>query len=179
MTRRKFRFFMVVFVMFSFSLLAGIMVQNLKSHKDSNSANPSTDQVLNESMSDGGSDSALRVENLEFFVNESAVKKTKTTTNEVTTFVIETKLFITNNSSKVANIDPDAFKITYDTAGAGLLFSTEYGNIEKPVILDAHQTTAINFVVKYVIHDVEKFNDYQKRQLKFDYIDKQILVCLV
>ena len=170
---------MVAFIMVSVSILAGFMVQNIKSNRDSNSLNPPLDQVLNESMSDGGSDSALKVENLEFFVNESAVKKTKITSNEVTTFVVEVKLFITNNGSKVANIDPDAFKITYDTEGSGLLFSMEYGNIEKPIILEADQTTAINFVVKYIIQDAEKFNDYKKRQLKFDYIDKQILVCLV
>ena len=93
--------------------------------------------------------------------------------------ILKAKLFITNNSANTVNVDPDAFRITYDTEGAGLLFSTEYGNIEKPVVLEAYQTTAINFVVKYVIQDAEKFNDYKKRSLKFDYIDKQILVCLV
>ena len=170
---------MMIFVIVSISILAGFMVQNMKHKGSSNYINPTTDKVLNESMSDGGTDSSLRVESLEFFVNESAVKKTKTTSNEVTTFTIEAKLFITNNGSKVVNIDPDAFKITYDTEGAGLLFSTEYGNIEKPVVLEANQTTAINFVVKYVIYDAENFNDYKKRELKFDYIDKQILVCLV
>ena len=176
MTRRKFRFFMVAFIVISVSVLAGFMVQNLRHKDSSNSINPSIDKVLNETMSDGGNDSSLRIEKLEFFVNESAVK---TTSNEVTTFTIEAKLFITNNSSKVANIDPDAFKITYDTEGTGLLFSTEYGNIEKPVVLEANETTAINFVIKYVIHDAENFNDYKKRELRFDYIDKQILVCLV
>ena len=100
MTRRKFRFFMLSFVMVSLFILAGFMVQNVKYKRSSSSLNPSPDTVLNETMSDGGLNSALKVENLEFFVNESAVKKTKTTTNEVTTFVIEAKLFITNNGSK-------------------------------------------------------------------------------
>lgn len=179
MTRKKFRFFMIAFILVSVSALVGIMVQNLNKNKGLGSEIQINDSVLNESMSDGNSDSVSGEEDLEFFVNESAVKKTKTTVNEVTTFIIETKLFVTNNASKVANIDPDAFKISYDTAGAGLLFSVEYGDIEKPIVLEAGQSTAINFVVKYVIQDAESFNDYQKRELKFDYMDKQILVCLV
>lgn len=179
MTRKKFRIFMIAFIMVSVSVLAGFMVQNLRQNKASSPVSSTSENVLNESMVDGNNKSSKVEESLEFFVNESAVKKTKTTLNEVTTFVIETKLFITNNGSKVANIDPDAFKITYDTEGAGLLFSTEYGDIQKPIVLEANQTTAINFVVKYIIQDAEMFNDYKKRELKFDYIDKQILVCLV
>ena len=169
---------MMVFTMISIIVLAGFMVIN-KRQNSSESELRYPEIIQNESMSDGSSDSMLRGEKLEFFVNESAVKKTKMTTNEVTTFVIETKLFITNNSAKTVNVDPDAFKITYDTDGQGLLFSTEYGNIEKPVVLEAYQTPSINFVIKYLIQDAENFNDYTKKTLKFDYMDKQILVCLV
>lgn len=178
MTRKKFRFYMLMFTMISTLILSGFII-NHNNQKSSEGLIRQPEIVQNESMSDGSSNSALWAEQLEFFVNEGAVKKTKTTINEVTTFVIETKLFITNKSLKTVNIDPDAFKITYDTEGAGLLFSTEYGNIEKPVVLEAYETTAINFVVKYVIQDAEKFNDFKKRVLKFDYIDKQVLVCLV
>jgi hypothetical protein len=148
---------MVSFIIVSIAILSGFMVRNLREDKHTNSINPSTDNLLNESMADGGTNSNLWQDNLEFFINETAVKKTKTTINEVTTFVLETRLFITNTGSKVATLDPDAFKITYDTEGSGLLFSTEYGDIEKPIVLEANQSTAINFVVKYVIQFKKSF----------------------
>ena len=179
MTRKKFRFFMITFIMVSVFVVMGFFIQNFNKNKDSSSGNSISDKATNESLVNSESGQLSNAETLEFYVNESAVKKTKTTSNEVTTFVIECKLFITNSGAKTASIDPDAFKINYDTEGAGLLYSIEYGDIEKPIILDSHETTSINFVVKYVIHDIEKFNDNKKSELKFNYIDKQILVCLV
>ena len=93
--------------------------------------------------------------------------------------MLEAKLFITNKSSNTATIDPDGFSINYDTEGKGLLYSIEYGDIEKPVILEGNETTAINFVVTYLIQDVENFNDTKKQNLKFNYINEEILTCLV
>lgn len=179
MTRKKFRFFMITFIMISVLVVMGFMVQNLNKNKSQDAGNSLSDKVTNESVINSESNQPAKSDSLEFYLNESAVKKTKTTSNEVTTFVIEAKLFITNSGTKTASIDPDAFKISYDTNGAGLLYSIEYGEIEKPIILDASQTTAINFVVKYVIHDLENFNDNKKSELKFNYIDKQILLCQV
>ena len=92
---------------------------------------------------------------------------------------MEAKLFITNKSSRVESIDPDAFSISYDTEGKGLLYSIDYGDIEKPIILEGKATTAINFVVKYLIQDVENFNDNKKQKLQFNYINEQVFNCLV
>lgn len=179
MTRKKFRFFMVTFIIFSVFVVMGFMVQNLNKNNQNSAVNSLSDKVTNESNVNSEDLANTKNDTLEFYVNDSSVKKTKTTSNEVTTFVIETKLFITNNGPKTASIDPDAFKINYDMEGLGLLYSIEYGQIEKPIILDKSETTSINFIVKYVIQDIEKFNDNKKRELKFNYIDKEILVCLV
>ena len=93
--------------------------------------------------------------------------------------MLEAKLFITNKSSSVENIDPDAFMVSYDTEGKGLLYSINYGNIEKPIVLEGKATTAINFVVTYLIQDVENFNDNKKQTLQFSYINNPIFTCQV
>lgn len=170
---------MITFIIISISVLSGFMINNLQDRKNLASQD-GQDSILTEGVIESNKDNNIEDKNgFSFYVNESAVKKTKTTTNEITTFVLETKLFITNNSSKIATIDPDAFAISYDTEGTGLLYSIEYGDIEKPVVLEGYETTSINFVVKYLIQDVENFNDHQKHNLKINYINEQILVCLV
>ena len=174
MKRKKFRIFMVAFIVVSTAILSGFMINNLHKRNKLNSQNNQ-----NSIVTEGAADNNKTEDELSFYLNESAVKKTKTTTNEITTFVLEAKLFITNETSKTVAIDPDAFVLSYDTEGTGLLFSIEYGDIEKPIILEGNQTTAINFVVKYIIQDVSKFNDYQKHELKIKYMNKDILTCNV
>lgn len=179
MTRKKFRIFMAVFMILSVSVLSGLMIVGLKDRNKSGAqTNPSS--AVNGGVTENfqGSDNKQET-GFSFYINESAAKKTKTTTNDITTFVLETKLFITNKSASVATIDPDAFVLSYDTNGTGLLYSIEYGEIEKPIVLEGKSTTAINFVVKYLIQDVENFNDHQKHTLTINYIGEQILVCSV
>lgn len=176
MTRKRFKIFMAVFIVVSTAVLSGFMINNFHDRKKSNSQNNQ-----NSIVTEGAADSPKpeESEQLSYYLNESAAKKTKTTTNEITTFVLETKLFITNETSRVAAIDPDAFVLSYDTEGTGLLFSIEYGDIEKPIILEGEQTTAINFVVKYIIQDVSKFNDYQKHELVIKYMNEVVLTANV
>ena len=179
MKRKRLKIFMITFIIISISVLSGFMINNFQTRKDSASqgsqATEQTEGVENLS----GNDMVQEETGFSFYVNESAVKKTKTTSNEVTTFVLEAKLFITNKSSNVETIDPDAFMVSYDTEGKGLLYSIEYGNIEKPIILEGKATTAINFVVTYLIQDVENFNDHKKHNLQFNYINESIYDCMV
>lgn len=177
--RKRLKIFMITFIVISISVLAGFMINNLQNRKKSQ-LNEVPDQVQTEGVSGNYKDNGQSDEiSFSFYMNENAVKKTKTTSNEVTTFNLELKLFITNNSSKTANIDPDAFSIGYDTNGAGLLYSIEYGDIEKPVVLEGKETTSINFVVKYLIQDVKNFNDHEKHNLKINYINEEILTSMV
>ena len=179
MTRKRFKVFMIIFIIISISVLSGFMINNFQNRKKSGSGDEQN-KVQTEGVSGNFKDNGQSEETgFMFYMNESAVKKTKTTSNEVTTFNLELKLFITNKSSKTANIDPDAFSINYDTKGTGLLYSIEYGDIEKPVVLEGNQTTSINFVVKYLIQDVANFNDHEKHSLKINYINQEILTSLV
>lgn len=177
MARKRFRIFMITFIIVSASVLTGFMIKNFDK-KDKGTNQTAHNQVISEGMTNNNSEQSDK-ENLVYYVNENAIKKTKTTSNEITKFVVEAKLFITNTGSKTATVDPDAFSVSYDTEGAGLLYKISYGNIEKPVLIEANTTTSITFVVEYVIKDVESFNDTKKKTLKFNYIDEQILVCLV
>jgi len=179
MTRKRFKIFMITFIIISISVLSGFMINNLQNRKKSTPSNEGGDGVQTEGVTGNYNDNGIEEETFSFYVNENTIKKTKTTSNEVTTFNLELKLFITNNSSKTANIDPDAFSISYDTKGAGLLYSIEYGNIEKPVVLEGYETTSINFVVKYLIQDVQNFNDHEKHNLKINYISEEILTSMV
>jgi len=177
MKRKRFRIFMITFIIISISVLSGFMINNFQ-HRRKQQLENTVPPTVTEGI--GGSSSGSQEESgLNFYVNESAVKKTKTTSNEVTTFVLEAKLFITNTGSNTETIDPDAFMINYDTEGKGLLYSIEYGDIEKPIILEGKATTAINFVVTYLIQDVENFNDNKKQTLQFNYINNPIFTCLV
>lgn len=179
MTRKRYKTFMIAFIIISISILSGFMINNFHSKKKGDSQSNQNTSITG-GVSGGYTDDGFRDETgFAFYLNESAVKKTKMTTNEVTTFVLETKLFITNKSSSIQTIDPDAFSISYDTNGMGLLYSVEYGDIEKPIVLKGNETTSINFVIKYLIQDVKNFNDHEKHELKINYINEQILICLV
>ena len=179
MKRKRFRVFMVSFIVVVTAVLSAFMISNLKDRKQSNSQNNPSSAVTDGTGENYKGDNAQEETGFTFYVNESAVKKTKTTTGEITTFVLEVKLFITNKSSKTETIDPDAFALSYDTEGKGLLFSVDYGDIEKPIILDGKSTTSINFVVTYLIQDVENFNDFYKHNLTINYVGEQILLCSV
>lgn len=176
MKRKRFRIFMITFIIISISVLSGFMINNFQ-HRRKQQLENTIPPTVTEGI--GGSSSGSQESRLSFYVNESAVKKTKTTSNEVTTFVLEAKLFITNTGSSTETIDPDAFMVNYDTEGKGLLYSIEYGDIEKPIILEGKSTTAVNFVVTYLIQDVENFNDNKKQTLQFNYINNPIFTCLV
>lgn len=175
MTRKKFRIFMTTFIIVSVSVLSGFMINNLKKR---NVSNPKQNEVVSEELSDGNYSSS-KTEQLRFYVNENNVKKKKEMVNEITKFSVESKLFITNNGSKKASIDPDAFTISYDTEGTGLLYDIDYGNIENPLEIEAGASVSISFVVSYIINDAENFNFTKKSELRFNYMDKQILVCSV
>ena len=178
MTRKKLRIIMITFIIISISVLSGFMINHFQERKKLE-LEATVPPTTTEGVDNLNKENKPEEQGFEFYVNESAVKKTKTTTNEVTTFVIEAKLFIKNKGTNVETIDPDAFMVSYDTEGKGLLYSIDYGNIEKPIILEGKSTTAINFVVTYLIQDVENFNDNKKQNLQFNYINEPILTCLV
>lgn len=179
MARKRFKIFMITFIIVSVSVLTGFLIKNLEERKTKVGSDAQNQVISEGAFSDNNLKKDDETVSLSYYVNENAVKKTKTTSNEITKFVIEAKLFITNTSTKTAHIDPDAFAISYDTDETGLLYKIGYGDIEKPVILEGGSTTSITFTVEYVIKDVEKFNDTKKKSLKFNYIDEQILVCQV
>lgn len=177
MTRKKFRVFMISFIFISIAVLTGFMIKNFKRGGNFVS-NPTQNEVVSEGMSNTDNPPSAE-ENISYYVNENTIKKTKTISNEITMFTIEAKLFISNNGNKTAYLDPDAFGVNYDTEGMGLLYDVDYGNIEKPVVLEAGGSTSISFAVTYIIKDTENFKISTKRSLNFNYMDKQILVCLV
>lgn len=173
MTRRKFKTYMVTFIIVSISVLAGFMINNFQ-RKDV--LNPNQNEVESEEALDSNFSAAAK-EDLKFYVNENNVEKTMQRKNETTILEISCKLFITNSGTKAATIDPDAFAIFYNTNGGGRLYETKYENVEKPLIVDIDESVSINFKVRYVVDD--GFKNLDNNELRFNYMSKQILVCFV
>ena len=100
MTRKRFKIFMIIFIIISISVLSGFMINNFQNRKKSGSGDEQN-KVQTEGVSGNFKDNGQSEETgFTFYMNESAVKKTKTTSNEVTTFNLELKLFITNKNKK-------------------------------------------------------------------------------
>lgn len=173
MTRKKFKTFMVTFIIVSISVLAGFMINNFQ-RKDV--LNPNQNEVESEEVLDNNFSAAAK-EDLKFYVNENNVEKIMSRKNETSIFEISCKLFITNNGTKAATIDPDAFAIFYNTNGGGKLYEIKYENVEKPLIVDIDESVSINFKVRYIVD--EDFKDTSNNELRFNYMSKQILVCFV
>lgn len=177
MTRKKFRILLTSFVLISVSILSIFMITNIKSKKKSY-INPS--EVISEGLDSGSGNSLKSNAILTYFVNDGTVLKSTTVSKEVTIFEISAKLLITNNSDQMQSVAPELFSISYDTGESkGLLFNLDYGDIETPIVLQGKESTSINFNVKYILQEPENFNIYEKKDLKFNYANKQIFVCSV
>lgn len=177
MTRKKFRIFLIAFIIISFSVVSGFMVANLKKRGSTSSGESQVEYVPEGAAGDYSNADGGSVKDLEFFVNEPAIKKSKSYSQETTMLIFETKLFVTNNSSKSAEIDPDLINVTYDSDGQCQLYKIDYGDIEKPVVVAAKETVAIELTIKYFITNKE-FIDCIKRDLKFNYKAELIFACL-
>lgn len=177
MTRKKFRIFLIAFIIISFSIVSGFMVANLKKRGTTSSGEGQVERVQEGTAGDYSNAENDGVKNLEFFVNESAVVKRKLYSQETTMLTFEAKLFVTNNSAQSVEIDPDLLNVTYDSDGQCQLYEIDYGDLEKPVVVAAKETAAIELEIKFFVINKE-FTDYIKRDLKFNYKAEQIFTCL-
>lgn len=177
MTRKKFRIFLIAFIIISFSIVSGFMVANLKKRGTTSSSEGQVERVQEGTAGDYSNAENEGVKNLDFFVNESGIKKRKYYSQETTMLTFETKLFVTNNSAKSIEIDPDLISVTYDSDGQCQLYEIDYGDLEKPVVVAAKETAAIELKIKFFVINKE-FSDYIKRDLKFNYKAEQIFACL-
>lgn len=180
MTRKKFRIIMVVFVTVSVSILAVLSILNFKKRSNATSGSKPQNEAAGEDIISGAGQ--VDAEDLTYFVNESLSTKRIDKIKEVTSLEINVKLVISNESGKAKNINPDLFKITYDTGECdGLLYDIDYGDIENPIVLNSNESTSINFKLQYILKETKNLNTIldQKRELKFNYADKQIYVCSV
>lgn len=178
MIKKNFRLIFVAFIMISIFVVTGFMIINLRQRGKTSSSDSQDDDVVIEGTSSGYDNNTSKVKDLEFYVSESSIRKTKTYPQETTMLSLSAKIYITNYDSKIATINVDEIGVEYDTNGGCKLFEIDYGEIENPVNIVSNETIAINVVVKYIIVD-DNFNDNIKRELKFNYKDKQIFVCQV
>lgn len=181
MTRKKFRVIMVVFVAISVSILTGLSILNFKKRSSTTGSKPQN-EVAGEGIISGAEQVDSYEEGLTYFVNEDLSTKRVDKIKEVTLLEINVKLVINNESSKSQNINPDLFKISYDTGECdGLLYDIDYGDIENPIVLQGNGSLSINFKLQYILKETKKLDTIlnNKRELKFNYADKQIYVCSV
>lgn len=179
MTRKKFRLILVAFIIISVTIVTGFMVNNLNKRGRTNQGEDTVEVVGEGIINDYNNGNETKDNNLEFYINESSVIKTKSYQKETTLLIFEAKLFITNKDNKTAQIDPDLISVNYNSNGCCQLYDIDYGDVQNPIALAGKETMVLNLTIKYFINDPINFDDYQKRDLKFNYKSKQIFVCVV
>ena len=115
------------------------------------------------------------LQNLNFFVQEKAITKTKQKSGNVTTFEISFRVFVSNSSIGTKTISVNAFSADYE-AGEGLLYytTTVDGNANM-IELGSYESTDFEFTIKYIIVDDENFDLNKENNLVISYMFDEII----
>ncbi len=136
------------------------------------------DKSLNDSpilVPDGGDKEEDEIfEAINFFVNQSAITKTKEIFGETTIFNVSFKLFILNSSDKEASFLINGFSGKYNIGEFGKLFTFKCLNSEKSFDLKANEVKDLDFVATYVITDADNFKDNDKYDLVISYMLEEV-----
>ena len=114
-------------------------------------------------------------EDLDFFVYDKAVTKTKEICGETTSFEIKFKLFVTNNTAVSKSILANAFSGNYSIGEYGLYYTFLCQEDKNNIELSTNETIDLDFVIKYIITDNENFNELNKYNLVLNYMQDEII----
>lgn len=153
-----------------------VVNKNYEDNKDESSEENKDDVNSSVQPDTGESETAKPVKNeLDFFVYDRAVTKSKEICGETTTFEINFRVFVTNNSNEQKNILANAFSSNYEIENNALFYTFECTDVEKSVQLGANQTQDFNFTLTYIITDTEEFKVTDKHNLAVSYMLKEVL----
>lgn len=111
---------------------------------------------------------------IKFFVNQSAITKTKEISGETTIFNVSFKLFILNSSDNETSFLINGFSGKYKIGEFGKLFTFKCLNSEKSFSLKANEVKDLDFVATYVITDTDNFKDNDNYDLVISYMLEEV-----
>lgn len=155
-----------------------VVNKNYEDNKDESSEDNKDDvnSSVQPDTNAGESETAKPVKNeLEFFVYDRAVTKSKEICGETTTFEINFRVFVTNNTNEQKTILANAFSSNYAIENNALFYTFECIDTEKSVQLGSNQTQDFNFTLTYIITDTEEFKVTDKHNLAVSYMLKEVL----
>ena len=112
---------------------------------------------------------------LEFFVNDKAVTKVKEICGETTSFEINFKHFVTNNAAQSKSVLANAFSGRYAIDDYGLYYTFSCKENQNSLEIKSNETVDLDFAIKYIITDTEKFNELNKYDLVLHYMKDEII----
>ena len=136
---------------------------------------PADDEM---SSSDGSSNAESEspfLQNLNFFVNEKTITKTKQVSGNVTTFEISFRVFVLNNSTGSKTISSNAFSADYFTGNEALYYTTVCDSKTSSIELDSYESADFGFTVKYIVIDTEKFDFNKTNNLVVSYMFNDVV----
>ena len=115
------------------------------------------------------------LQNLNFFVNEKAITKTKQVSGNVTTFEISFRVFVLNNSTGTKTISINAFSADYIAGNSVLYYTTICDTNASSAELDAYESADFGFTLKYIVLDTENFDLNKTNNLTISYMFNEVI----
>ena len=112
---------------------------------------------------------------LEYFINSKSVKKVKEISGETTVFNLNFKLFVMNDSKTAKTVLANAFSASYNIGEYGLLYTFTCNEDEKYFSLEAGEVVDLDFTLKYIVTNTDKFLDFEKYDLVINYMLEEVL----
>ena len=112
---------------------------------------------------------------IEYFINAKSVKKVKEISGETTVFNLNFKLFVMNDSGSDKTILTNAFSASYDIGEFGSLYTFTCNEEEKYFSLSDGEVIDLDFTLKYIVTNTDKFLDFEKYDLVVNYMLEEIL----
>lgn len=115
------------------------------------------------------------LQNLNFYVNEKAITKTKQVSGNVTTFEISFRVFVLNNSTGTKTISINAFSADYIAGNSVLYYTTICDTNASSAELDAYESADFGFSLKYIVLDTENFDLNKTNNLTISYMFNEVI----
>ncbi len=115
------------------------------------------------------------IKDLMFLINEKAIIKTKQITGNVTTFEVDFRVFVINNSLSSKNILTNAFSAEYDIENVALYYQFLNNNNFSSYTLGAYESIDLSFTLKFVVYDHQNFDENENNNLDVSYMFEKII----
>lgn len=117
--------------------------------------------------------------NVEFFINEQTVSKTKQIVGETTMFKISFKVFAMNETGLTKTVRASAFSGGYNISEFASFYKLECNEEMDSKVIKNGESEDFDFTLTYVITDTDNFKDNKQYNLTINYMANEIISALV